>query len=237
MSHRRQSGGKRTAPRVAEALEVRLNLAGPAAPVIVEPLTNGEVVSNFDVHMEVDPAAWSDPDGDAHQATSWQIRETPANGGATVWQAGNVSDALSKVHIHLGDGTFVGTLAGDTALLPSHDYVLRATFTDSRGESSATSTRTFRTADETAPVPGAGTWIAHEGYAVELAATAQAFRLAVNIAFVPNPGPNATDPLYYVTELYGSIKVITRAGTVSNYAANLLDYDPPARFPAPASRG
>ena len=236
MTYSMQRCGSRTprprsqGPRIAEALEARLNLAGPAAPVIIEPLTNGEVVSNFDVHMEVDPAAWSDPDGDAHQATTWQIRETAANGGATVWQANNVTDALSKVHIHQGDGAYVGTLAGQTALLPNHDYVLRATFTDSRGEVSATSSRTFRTADETAPVPGAGTWIAHEGYAVELAATAQAFRMAVNIAFVPNPGPNATDPLYYVTELYGSIKMVTRGGVVSNYATNLLDYDPTGPF-------
>src|SRR5688572_24273646 len=105
----------------AEALEGRLNFAVPAAPVIVEPLTDGEVVSNFDVHMEVNPDAYSDPDGEAHQSTTWQIRETAGAGGATVWQANGVTDLLSKVHIHLGDGAFVGTLAGRTALLPSHN--------------------------------------------------------------------------------------------------------------------
>ena len=209
-----------------DALERRLAFAGPNPPVIIEPLTEGQVVSNFDVHMEVNPAAYFDADGDAHQSTSWQIRETAAAGGATVWQALGVSDPLSKVHLHLGDGAFVGTLGGQTALLPSHDYVLRATFTDARGEVSATSARSFRTATETAPVPGGGTWIAQEGYAVEPAAPAQSFRLPVNLAFVPNPGPNPTDPLYYVTELYGSIKVVTRAGQVSNYATGLLDYNP-----------
>src|SRR6476659_8159563 len=96
---------------VAEPLEARLTPSGPAAPVIIEPLTDGQVVSNFDVHMEVDPSAYSDPDGDAHQSTTWTIRETAAAGGATVWQAVGVTDALSKVHLHLGDGTFVGTLA------------------------------------------------------------------------------------------------------------------------------
>src|SRR5689334_17831585 len=183
-SRRRPSS---TATFCTQALEERLNFAAPAAPVIIEPLTDGQVVSNFDVHMEVDPQAYSDPDGDAHQSTTWRIRETAANGGATVWQAVGVTDPLSKVHIHLGDGSFTGTLAGQTALLASHDYVLNATFTDSRSETSPTSVRTFRTADVTAPVPGAGTWIPHEGYALELAATAQAFKLAVNIAFVPNP--------------------------------------------------
>src|SRR5262245_24985561 len=212
-------------PRV-EALEGRWMLTAPVAPVIIEPLTEGQVVSNFDVHMEIDPAAYFDANGDVHQATTWQIRETATNGGATVWQALNVIDPLSKNHIHLGDGSFVGTLAGKSALLANRDYVLRATFTDSRGEVSVTSTRGFHTAASSTPVPGAGTWIVHEGYQMELAATAQAFRLPVNIAFVPSPGPNPDDPFYYVAELYGSIKVVTRSGQVSNYATGLLDYNP-----------
>jgi len=52
------------------------------------------------------------------------------------------------------------------------------------------------------------------------------YRLPVNIAFVPNPGPNPTDPLYYVTELYGSIQVVTRDGTKHEFATGLLDYNP-----------
>ena len=201
-------------------------LTAPVAPVIIEPETNGQVVSNFDVHMEIDPAAYFDADGHSHQATTWRVRETPASGGATVWQALSVSDPLTKNHIHFGDGAFVGTLAGKTALLPSRNYVLHATFTDSNSESSATSTRTFQTAPETTPAPGFGTWAVRDGYQLELAAPAEAFRLPVNIAFVPNPGPNPDDPLYYVAELYGSIKVVNRAGQVSNYATGLLDYNP-----------
>src|SRR5688572_28507313 len=147
-----------------ERLEVRYLFTSPAAPVIIEPETSGQVVSNFDVHMEIDPAAYFDANGHAHQATSWQIRETAGNGGAAVWQALNVADPLSKQHIHLGDGAYVGTLAGRTSLLAARDYVLHATFTDSNGEVSATSTRPFRTAADTVLVPGAGTWIAAEGY-------------------------------------------------------------------------
>lgn len=52
------------------------------------------------------------------------------------------------------------------------------------------------------------------------------YRLPVNIAFVPNPGPNSNDPLYYVTELYGSIQVVTRDGTKHEFASGLLDYNP-----------
>ena len=52
------------------------------------------------------------------------------------------------------------------------------------------------------------------------------YRLPVNIAFVPDPGPNPDDPLYYVTELYGSIQVVTRDGTRHEFATGLLDYNP-----------
>ncbi|MCA9241074.1 MAG: PQQ-dependent sugar dehydrogenase, partial [Planctomycetales bacterium] len=52
------------------------------------------------------------------------------------------------------------------------------------------------------------------------------YRLPVNIAFVPDPGPNPDDPLYFVTELYGSIQVVTRDGTKHEFATGLLDYNP-----------
>lgn len=62
------------------------------------------------------------------------------------------------------------------------------------------------------------------GYVVE--AVGADYRLPVNIAFVPDPGPNPNDPLYYVTELYGSIQVVTRDGTKHEFATGLLDYNP-----------
>jgi glucose/arabinose dehydrogenase len=62
------------------------------------------------------------------------------------------------------------------------------------------------------------------GYVVEVVGTG--YRLPVNIAFVPNPGPDPDDPLYYVTELYGSIQVVTRDGTKHQFATGLLDYNP-----------
>ncbi len=52
------------------------------------------------------------------------------------------------------------------------------------------------------------------------------YRLPVNIAFVPDPGTNPNDPLYYVTELYGSIQVVTNDGTKHEFATGLLDYNP-----------
>jgi glucose/arabinose dehydrogenase len=80
-----------------------------------------------------------------------------------------------------------------------------------------------------------GAWSVRPGYVVELVATG--FRLPVNIAFVPNPGPNPTDPLFYVAELYGSIKVVRNDGTVSTFATGLLDYNPQGPIPGTGEQG
>lgn len=61
---------------------------------------------------------------------------------------------------------------------------------------------------------------------VRIERVATGFRLPVNIAFVPDAGSAPADPLYYVVELYGSIKVVQRNGAVSTFASGLLDYNP-----------
>jgi glucose/arabinose dehydrogenase len=73
------------------------------------------------------------------------------------------------------------------------------------------------------------------GFRVERAATG--FQLPVEIAFLPNPGPGADDPLYYVSELYGTIRVVTRGGAVSVYASGLLNFDPTGNFPGSGEKG
>jgi glucose/arabinose dehydrogenase len=74
-----------------------------------------------------------------------------------------------------------------------------------------------------------------DGFKVEV--FAGGFQLPVNIAFVPNPGPNPSDPFLYVTELYGKIKVVTRGGTVSDYATGLLNFNPTGAFPGSGEQG
>jgi len=63
------------------------------------------------------------------------------------------------------------------------------------------------------------------------------FQLPVNIAFVPNPGPDPDDPLFYVNELYGTIKMVTRDYTVSTYATGLLNFNPTGAFPGSGEQG
>jgi hypothetical protein len=73
------------------------------------------------------------------------------------------------------------------------------------------------------------------GYKVEI--VAKGFQLPVNIAFVPDPGSQPMDPLFYVTELYGTIKVVTKNGTVLTYADSLLNFAPTGNFPGSGEQG
>ena len=82
------------------------------------------------------------------------------------------------------------------------------------------------------PVPWA---VQQPGFRVERVATD--FQLPVNLAFIPNPGPGPDAPLFYVSELYGTIKVVTRAGQVSDYATNLLNFNPTGAFPGSGEMG
>jgi glucose/arabinose dehydrogenase len=79
-------------------------------------------------------------------------------------------------------------------------------------------------------------WVAREpGYRIDLVATG--LTMPVNIAFVPNPGPLPTDPKFYVTELYGTIKVVTNDHAVQTYATGLLNYAPSGTFPGSGEQG
>ena len=203
-------------------------VAPPAAPVFSEPVL-GAHVNPADVHMEV--VGYSDPDGQAHATSDWEI----TRGGVVVWQAPGVDD-LERVHIHLADGAFVGPYAGRTEMEPDTDYVVRCRFRDVAGETSAWSERPFHTSPAGPPgVPGPNPWVPAAGFAVEV--VAGGFQLPTNIAFVPNPGPNPTDPFFYVTELYGTVKVVLRNGSVSNFATGLINFNPTGAFPGSGEQG
>ncbi len=73
------------------------------------------------------------------------------------------------------------------------------------------------------------------GFVVE--SVAGGFQLPTNIAFVPNPGTAPDSPLFYVTELYGTIKVVSVDGSVSDYATNLLNFNPTGSFPGSGEQG
>ena len=82
------------------------------------------------------------------------------------------------------------------------------------------------------PIPWA---LRQPGFRIERVATG--LRLPVNVAFIPEPGANPDDPFFYVTELYGTVKLVTRSGAVSDYAADLLNFDPTGGFPGSGEKG
>jgi glucose/arabinose dehydrogenase len=116
--------------------------APPAPPVISEPVA-GQVVHPADVHMVTRP--FSDPDGDEHLCSDWELRHLAAAGaGERAWAVSCIRGA-EKVHIHLGDGLFEGSHAGRSSLLPEASYRLRVRFQDTSGEWSDWAELEFRT--------------------------------------------------------------------------------------------
>lgn len=64
-------------------------------------------------------------------------------------------------------------------------------------------------------------WAVEEGFSLEL--DTHGYHYPTAIAFVPSPGPDPKDPLYFVTELRGKIKVVTNDRTVYTFAEGFLN--------------
>jgi glucose/arabinose dehydrogenase len=206
----------------------------PATPRITEPSTDGQIVHPADVHMET--SLFSDTDtGQTHVCSDFEIRI--ASTSELVWV--DSCDTVGLVHVHLGDGAFVNSYAGRTELMYDTDYILRARHKDSSGdpatEWSGWGTRQFRTASQPAPGTPVAWTLRQAGFQVDVVATG--LQLPVNIAFKPNPGSGAASPVFYVTELYGNIKVVSRDGTVSDYVRGVLNYRPSGVFPGSGEQG
>ncbi|WP_212832494.1 sorbosone dehydrogenase family protein [Catellatospora sp. TT07R-123] len=221
---------------LATALPAAAALAAgaPDAPQITEPGVDNMLVSAADVHMETAP--FHDADGDAHLCSDWEIR---TGEGERVWYS-NCIGGTQKVHTHLGDGIFEGSHAGRHDLIPDRDYEVRVRFRDNSGdpatEWSTWSTRPFRTAKERQPLPDAPQWIVKQpGYRVE--EVAGGFQLPVDIAMTPGQTVDPAKPLFYVSELYGQVKVVHGDFSTSTYAKNLLNFNPTGDFPGSGEMG
>jgi hypothetical protein len=78
-------------------------------------------------------------------------------------------------------------------------------------------------------------WQLRDSFKIEKAVSG--LLLPVNLAFLPNPKPQKSAPSFYVTELYGSIKVITQELNVFTFADNLLNYEPNYMMPGTGESG
>lgn len=74
-----------------------------------------------------------------------------------------------------------------------------------------------------------GDYATAEGFRLQRDSTG--YHLPSAIAFVPQPGPDPKDPLYFVTELRGTIKVVSNDRTVSTFAEGLQNLIPQRELP------
>lgn len=73
-------------------------------------------------------------------------------------------------------------------------------------------------------------WGVEEGFAIDI--DTEGYSLPTAIAFVPNPGPAPKDPLYFVTEVRGAVKVVTNDRTVYTFAENFFSLTPKEELPS-----
>ncbi len=196
----------------------------PLAPGWYEP--SGQFnVSPYDFHIHITPM--SDPENDTHAATDFELWDVTAN--QRVWS--RLNSTVILVHIHNADGTFEGNLAGQSHLLPDHDYRLRArVYARTANNTIQTSPwsvwRAFHTRAIINSSDSPFLWTARPGYTVELVAAN--ISVPVNVVRAPDGLyqnlPQGRRPLLYVTQLYGQVGVIRRDGSYGVFAGNLLNY-------------
>ncbi|MDI1464440.1 PQQ-dependent sugar dehydrogenase [Catellatospora sp. KI3] len=210
------------------------------APVVTEPAVEGKLVSGADVHMETAPGA-AEAAAHSHGATlgctDWEI--WTARPATRVWFGGCVSGSQT-VHAHLADGVFENEFAGRADLAADRDYELRVRYRFDAAGGQTTwgpyARRAFRTDAQRKPLPNGDRWVVRQpGYRVE--EVADGFELPVHIAMVPEHSDDRAAPLAYVTELYGSIKVVTGDFKTRTYAEDLLNFDPSGKFPGKGETG
>lgn len=63
-------------------------------------------------------------------------------------------------------------------------------------------------------------WAVADGFTITL--DSEGYQFPTALAFVPNPGRNPKDPLYFVTEVRGRVRVVTNDRTVHTFAEGFL---------------
>ena len=73
-------------------------------------------------------------------------------------------------------------------------------------------------------------WAVQLGFNIQV--DAEGFRFPTAIAFVPKPGQGPKDPLYFVTELRGAVKVVTNDRSVFTFAQDFFRLQPRHELPS-----
>lgn len=72
-------------------------------------------------------------------------------------------------------------------------------------------------------------WAVRDGFSLNV--DSQGYDFPSAIAFVPDPGEAPSDPLYFVTELRGKVKVVTNDRSVHTFAEDFADFSPAEELP------
>ena len=84
-------------------------------------------------------------------------------------------------------------------------------------------------ADQTEEFDWRADWAVPEGFALQI--DTEGYQFPTAIAFVPEPGPDPKDPLYFVTELRGQVKVVTNDRSIYTFAENFFQLQPEQELP------
>lgn len=74
-------------------------------------------------------------------------------------------------------------------------------------------------------------WAIEDNFTISI--DSEGYQFPTAIAFVPHPGNELKDPLYFVTELRGKVKVVTNDRSVYTFAEDFFQLKPAAELPAP----
>ena len=129
VTYRDAYGGEATS---AEVQFKTVANAPPAQPVITSPAADED---NAPLNPVIAADAYSDPDGDAHSATYWEVHDNPTL-TSLVAAGGNPAVNLTSIEIDTANVVFSGSLAGGTSLEPSTDYWVVVTYRDGEGADS-----------------------------------------------------------------------------------------------------
>jgi hypothetical protein len=91
-------------------------------------------------------------------------------------------------------------------------------------------TRNLQGDDQTAPFDWKSDWALREGFSIRI--DTEGYEFPTAIAFIPNPGTDPKDPLYFVTELRGKLKVVTNDRTVLTFAERFFQLTPSKELPS-----
>lgn len=84
-------------------------------------------------------------------------------------------------------------------------------------------------ADDASSFDWRSEWAVPEGFNLQI--DTEGYQFPTAIAFVPEPGTQLKDPLYFVTELRGSVKVVTNDRSIYTFAENFFELQPEQELP------